>query len=158
MVYRLYENIQRQGKKQRDRVAMEVSMAFLKPNSWEYQTSYCMATKMYKACLLCASLLLSITPFFPLHVSLSPSTQFYCYSRVPMHYVPKLIHIHARWLIYPHCLLCPLQTSMWSALVKVACFVYRGLQVGWGTRVWVGNHNLHIIEFLDYSAEWCCDQ
>ena len=35
---------------------------------------------------------------------------------------------------------------------------YRGLQVGWGTRVWVDNHNLYIIEFLDYGDVWCCGQ
>ena len=43
---------------------------------------------------LSLSLLLSITPFLPLHVRLSPSKQFCYYSRVPMHYMPKLIHIH----------------------------------------------------------------
>ena len=35
---------------------------------------------------------------------------------------------------------------------------YRGLQVGWGTRVRVDNHNLHIIEFLDYRNVQCCGQ
>ena len=60
------------------------------------------------------------------------------------------IHMYL-WLVTYY-----MSVTGWAPYTKL----YRGLQVGWGTRVWVaiGSHNLYIIEFLNYSAVQCCGQ
>ena len=73
---------------------------------------------------------------------------------VPTHGKIKKIHCIVK---VPHCqkgiqLLAHTQTHTHTHQTK------HMLQRFAGARVLIGNHNLHVIEFLDYSAVWCCGQ